>query len=169
MTVSCCSLTIRRAVSSDWDRIMAVMVDWWGGRDLRPMLPKIFFEHFGGTSLVAERGDELLGFLVGFLCPDHPGEAYVHFAGVHPSFRRAGLARDLYERFFALARAQGRTVVRCVTSPVNKGSIAFHMGIGFVMLPGDEEVDGLPVTVDHGPHGDHVVRFELRLDAEKVP
>ena len=83
-------------------------VDWWGGRDLRPLLPKIFFEHFRGTSLVVEHEDELVAFLVGFLCRDHDDEAYVHFAGVHPAWRRVGLARDLYRRFFALARCAGR-------------------------------------------------------------
>ena len=61
-------------------------------------------------------------------------------------------------------RTAGRPVVRAVTGPVNTGSIVFHTSPGFAILPGDEEVDGLPVTVDHGPQGDHVVRFELRLD-----
>lgn len=164
--MSCSGLTIRRAAPGDWDRVMAVMVEWWGGRDLRPMLPKIFFEHFRSTSLVAERCDELVGFLVGFLCQDHPDEAYVHFAGVHPAWRQAGLGADLYGRFCALAKADGRTVVCAVTAPVNKGSVAFHRSIGFELLPGDDEVDGLPVTVDHGPQGDYTVRFELRLDEE---
>jgi GNAT superfamily N-acetyltransferase len=161
--VSCSDLTIRRAAPGDWDRVMAVMVDWWAGRDLRPMLPKVFFDHFRSTCLVAEQGDELTGFLVGFLCPDHPEEAYVHIVGVHPSFRRAGLAHDLYGRFFALALAQGRTVIRAVTAPMNKASIAFHTGLGFAILPGDEEVDGVPATLDHGPYGDYLVHFELRL------
>jgi len=143
---------------------MGVMVAWWDGRDLRPLLPKIFFEHFRSTSLVVEHEDELIGFLVGFLCPDHDEEAYLHFVGVDPAWRRSGLASDLYRRFFALARANGRTVVRAVTGPVNTGSIVFHTSLGFAVLPGDEEVDGLRVTVDHGPQGDHVVRFELRLD-----
>lgn len=61
-------------------------------------------------------------------------------------------------------RTAGRPVVCAVTGPVKAGSIAFHTAIGFTIVPGDEEVDGLPVTVDHGPQGDHVVRFELRLD-----
>jgi len=155
--------TVREVVPDDWERVMAVMVEWWGGRDLRPMLPKIFFEHFRSTSLVAEQDSELVGFLVGFLCPDHAGEAYVHFAGVHPAWRRSGLGADLYRRFFARAKAEGRTVVRAVTAPVNKGSVAFHTDLGFSLLPGDDEVDGMPVTVDRGPQGDHVVRFELRL------
>ena len=159
--VSCTSLTFRRPIPADYERVVGVMVAWWGGRDLRPMLPKIFFEHFRSTSLIVEHEDELIGFLVGFLCPDHDDEAYIHFAGVHPAWRRAGLARDMYRRFFAIARARGRTVVRAVTGPTNASSIAFHTALGFAILPGDEEVDGLPVIVDHGPQGDHVVRFEL--------
>ena len=61
-------------------------------------------------------------------------------------------------------RTAGRPVVRAVTGPVNAGSIVLHTSLGFAILPGDEEVDGLRATVDHGPQGDHVVRFELRLD-----
>ena len=162
--MSCTLLTFRRPIPADYEGVMGVMVAWWDGRDLRPLLPKIFFEHFRSTSLLVEHEDELIGFLVGFLCPDHDEEAYIHFAGVHPAWRRAGLARDLYRRFFAIARAAGRPVVRAVTGPVNAGSIAFHTSLGFAILPGDEDVGGLPVTVDHGPQGDHVVRFELRLD-----
>ena len=162
--MSCTLLTFRRPIPADYERVMGVMVAWWDGRDLRPLLPKIFFEHFRSTSLVVEHEDELIGFLVGFLCPDHDEEAYLHFVGVDPAWRRSGLASDLYRRFFALARANGRTVVRAVTGPVNTGSIVFHTSLGFAVLPGDEEVDGLRVTVDHGPQGDHVVRFELRLD-----
>jgi GNAT superfamily N-acetyltransferase len=90
----------------------------------------------------------------------------VHFAGVAPEWRRAGLARDLYRRFLALARADGRTAVRAVTAPVNTGSIAFHTALGFSILPGDDEIDGVPVTTAHGPQGDHLVRFQLLLDPE---
>lgn len=145
---------------------MAVMVEWWAGRDLRAMLPRVFFEHFRSASLVAEFEDELIGFLVGFACPDHPGEAYVHFCGVHPAWRRAGLGRDLYRRFCARARSQGCTAVRAVTAPVNTLSIAFHTGLGFTVLPGDAQLDGVPVSREPGPYGDYLVHFELVLDGE---
>lgn len=95
------------------------------------MLPKLFFLHFRDTSFVAERDAALAGFLVGFLSPAEPGEAYVHFVGVSPEERGSGLGRELYERFFELARANGRTRVSCVTSPLNSGSLAFHTAIGF--------------------------------------
>ena len=164
--MSCTSLTFRRPIPDDWDRVMAVMPGWWDGRDLRPLLPKVFFEHFRGTSLLVEHEDRLIGFLVGFFCPDHDDEAYVHFVGIEPTWRRVGLAGDLYRRFFALARTSGRTVVRAVTAPVNGGSIAFHTALGFSVLPGDDEVCGVPVTTDRGPHGDHLVRFQLFLEPE---
>jgi ribosomal protein S18 acetylase RimI-like enzyme len=164
--MSCTSLVFRRPIPDDWERVMAVLPSWWDGRDLRAMLPKVFFEHFRGASLLVEHEDRLVAFLVGFFCPDHADEAYVHFAGVAPEWRRAGLGRDLYRRFFALARADGRSVVRAVTAPVNSGSIAFHRALGFALLPGDDEVDGVPVTADRGPQGDHVVRFQLLLGTE---
>ncbi len=162
--MSCTSLIFRRPVPDDWYRVMDAMPEWWGGRDLRAMLPHVFFEHFRGTSLIVEHEERLLGFLVGFFCADHAEEAYIHFVGVDPAWRRTGLARDLYGRFARLARADGRRVVRAVTAPVNAGSVAFHTALGFAILPGETEIDGLPVSLDRGPQGHHVVRFELRLD-----
>jgi ribosomal protein S18 acetylase RimI-like enzyme len=122
---------IRTADASDYERIVAVVDEWWGGRKMRPMLPRLFLDHFAETSLVIEDDGRLEAFLVGFLSPARHDEAYIHFVGVRPGCRRSGLARALYERFFELARADGRTLVRCVTSPVNEGSVAFHRKLGF--------------------------------------
>jgi predicted GNAT superfamily acetyltransferase len=110
---------------------VAVVDEWWGGRELRPLLPRLFLDHFHDTSLVAEMDGDLTGFLVGFLSPARADEAYIHFVGVRPDLRGSGLGRRLYERFFTLARAAGRGTVRCVTSPVNEGSVAFHRRLGF--------------------------------------
>jgi ribosomal protein S18 acetylase RimI-like enzyme len=69
-------------------------------------------------------------------------EIYIHFVGVTPEDRGAGLGRKLYERFFEEARANGRTVVRCVTSPLNEGSLAFHQALGFEVERVAEDYDG---------------------------
>ena len=164
--MSCTSLIFRRPIPDDWERVVAVMPAWWDGRDLRALLPKIFFEHFRSSSLLVEHEEQLVGFLAGFLCPDHDDEAYIHFVGIDPAWRRAGLARDLYRRFFGLARADGRSVVHAVTAPVNAGSIAFHTALGFSLLPEDDEVGGVPVTTDRGPYGDHLVHVQLFLEPE---
>jgi ribosomal protein S18 acetylase RimI-like enzyme len=95
------------------------------------MLPKLFFLHFDGTSFVAEDGDDLVGFLCGFLSQTNEAEAYIHFVGVAPERRGEGLGRALYERFFDEVRHHGRAVVRCVTSPVNEESVPFHEALGF--------------------------------------
>jgi ribosomal protein S18 acetylase RimI-like enzyme len=124
-------IAVRTAAPADYDRIAPVVDDWWGGRAMIGMLPRLFFVHFRETTFVAEEGGDLAGFLAGFLSQTHADEAYIHFAGVSPAFRRRGVGRLLYERFFAAARAHGRSVVRCVTSPVNEGSVAYHAALGF--------------------------------------
>ena len=131
-------MTIRNAERSDYDRISPLVDDWWGGRQMRALLPRLFFEHFRETSFVAEEDGVLVGFLNGFLSQSFPDEAYIHFVGVRPDRRGSGLASELYERFFAVARAHGRSVVRCVTSPANEGSVAFHRALGFEVERGDE-------------------------------
>ena len=47
--------------------------------------------------------------------------------------RGTGLARDLYDRFLADARAGGRRAVRAITSLGNHGSIRFHSALGFTV------------------------------------
>jgi ribosomal protein S18 acetylase RimI-like enzyme len=107
------------------------------------MLPKLFFIHFEGTSFVAEDAEgELLGFVCGFLSQTADDEAYIHFVGVTPDDRGEGLGRTLYEHFFEEVRANGRTVVRCVTSPLNQGSLAFHQALGFEVERIAEDYDG---------------------------
>ena len=132
--------TLRQARLEDHPRIIAVVDDWWGGRRMSALLPSLFLEHFSGTSLVAEDGGELVGFLVGFDSPDHPGEAYVHFIGVDPSQRGSGLGRTLHDAFADAARERGITRVRCVTSTQNTASVAFHTSIGFEIEGVDEPV-----------------------------
>jgi RimJ/RimL family protein N-acetyltransferase len=46
----------------------------------------------------------------------------------------------LYERFFDAVAP--RRVVRAVTSPQNRGSIAFHEAMGFEVERVDEDYDG---------------------------
>ena len=125
-------VSLRAARPADYDAIAAVLDDWWG-RPVSHALPRLFLDHFYATSTIAEAGGELAGFLIGFLSPSLADAAYIHFVGVHPGHRRGGLARVLYERFFALAGADGRTVVRAVTAPANARSIAFHTALGFTV------------------------------------
>jgi predicted GNAT superfamily acetyltransferase len=132
---------LRTAKPTDYDRIIAVVDDWWG-RPLRHLLPRMFLDHFHATSFVAERDGELAGFLIGLLSPSVRDAAYIHFVAVDPRSRGTGLGRQLYERFFGLAAADGRRVVRAITSPANSGSIAFHTAMGFTVTGPVDDYDG---------------------------
>jgi ribosomal protein S18 acetylase RimI-like enzyme len=137
------AVTIRHAQPSDYGRVIGRVNTWWGGREMAPMLPKLFFLHFEGTSFVADDDDQqLAGFVIGFLSQTDRAGAYIHFVGVAPERRGEGLGRQLYERFFEAVRADGRTVVRCVTSPANSGSLAFHKALGFEVERVAEDYDG---------------------------
>jgi ribosomal protein S18 acetylase RimI-like enzyme len=144
----------------DYDAIAAVLNDWWG-RNVLPALPRLFLDHFHRTSLIIDGpgspggpggtggSGSPLAFLVGILSPSKPADAYIHFVGVSPALRGQGAARQLYEEFFALARADGRTAVSAITAPVNAASIAFHRSMGF-------EVTG-PVPDYEGPGRDYML------------
>jgi ribosomal protein S18 acetylase RimI-like enzyme len=143
------AVAIRHARPSDYGRVIGRINVWWGGREMAPALPQLFFLHFEGTSFVAEEEDTLAGFLCGFFSQTEATEAYIHFIGVAPERRGEGIGRSLYQHFFGEAGANGREVVRCVTSPANRDSIAFHEAMGF-------EIDRVARDYD-GPGEDRVL------------
>jgi ribosomal protein S18 acetylase RimI-like enzyme len=157
------AVKIRNLTPSDYGAVIGVIDEWWGGRRMAGMLPRLFFEHFAGTSFAAEANGILAGFLVGFCSQSQPGEAYIHFAGIQPGERGRGLGRRLYETFFEAAVARGCILVRAVTAPVNSGSVAFHRRMGFEIEHGDLQRDGIPVTADYDGPGQDRVRLVKHL------
>lgn len=148
-------MQIRHAHPSDYGRVIQHVNAWWGGREMAPMLPSLFFLHFEGTSFVAEDEEgKLVAFLIGFLSQSVSDEAYIHFVGVAPAQRGSGLGRELYERFFEAARVHGRTLVRCVSSPANTDSVAFHEALGFAIER---------VAVDYDGPGEDRILFAKQL------
>ncbi|HUY46339.1 MAG TPA: GNAT family N-acetyltransferase [Streptosporangiaceae bacterium] len=143
----------RPARPGDYDAIAAAIDGWWG-RPVLAALPRLFLDHFHRSSLVVEESAGLVAFLIGILSPSDPRSAYIHFAGVAPTARRHGLARMLYAEFFAMARADGRSIVTAVTAPANSGSISFHESLGFAVTG--------PVPGYNGPGRDLIV-FERPL------
>lgn len=157
------TFAIRHANPEDHASIITVVDAWWGGRRMADMLPRLFFVHFRETSFVAERQGAVIGFLAGFRSQTHPEQAYVHFVGVDPAWRGAGVARALYERLIAAVRAMSCSEIRCVTSPVNVGSIAFHVAMGFEVLPGDAASGGVSHVKDYDGPGEARVLLRKKI------
>lgn len=156
-------MKIRHALPSDYHDIVSAVRSWRGGRDLSDRVPRLFLNHFNTSSFVVFAHGTLAGFLIGFFSQSMPDQGYIHSAGVCPDFRNQGIGTTLYHRFFQKCLENDRTVIQAAASPVNTGAIAFHRKIGFSLLPGNAEVDGVPVTLDYNREGDHQVRFKIIL------
>jgi ribosomal protein S18 acetylase RimI-like enzyme len=156
-------MAIRHLESSDFDFVSEVVDEWWGGRPVRGLLPRLFFEHFRPSSFALETNGAIEGFVVGFRSQSSPSVGYIHFVGVSPNSRGRGYGRMLYDRFFEAVAGMGCQEVRCITSPLNSGSIAFHRRMGFEILPGNGKIDDLSVVLNHAGKGEHRVLFRKEL------
>jgi ribosomal protein S18 acetylase RimI-like enzyme len=149
-------MNTRMVTGEDYFKVIDVLNDWWGGRQLTHLLPRLFFEHFQTTSFIVEDEGSLVAFLIGFVSQTRPTEAYIHFVGVHPELRQSGLARQLYARFFTTVHKLGCRTVRCITSPVNEGSMSFHKRMGF----------SVSMAADYAGPGQDMVLFAKDITTE---
>jgi len=159
-------LRFRRPTEADHATIVEQVDDWWGGRRLHDILPRLWFQHFTGTSWVVEDATgRLVGFLVGFISPDRPDEAYIHMVGTSPNHRRSGLGRALYERFYEDAQAGGARRVTAITWPGNRVSVGFHRAMGFEPAAGagTQNLYGTPAYPDYDSEGGDRVVFSREL------
>lgn len=156
-------MKIRNIQPEDYSLIISNLNNWWGGRQVSHALPRLYFSHFQNTSFIVEKDDQIVGFLVGFFSPSLPDEAYIHFVGVHPDYRKQGIAQTLYERFFNLMKQNHRNIVRCVTAPINKTSIEFHTHMGFKITPQETVMDGTPYFTDYDGPDQHRVLFTKQI------
>lgn len=154
---------IRSIKSSDYYAISPIINEWWDGRQMADMLPKLFFDHFNNTSFIAEVDGKIIGFLVGFLSQTYPNEAYIHFVGIHPDYRKNQVGRKLYHEFFEVVKANGRNVVKAVTSPVNQTSISYHQKMGFKIEESTHNVENVSVFLDYDGPAQHRVLFVKKL------
>jgi ribosomal protein S18 acetylase RimI-like enzyme len=126
------SMRTRGITKQDFDEIVTVMDQWWGGPSGTKPLP-IFFYEFGSSALITEEDGVMVGFLLGFITDRDPRVGYIHLIGIHPQFRRRGVARALYEEFARRAENQGVVTLKAITTIGNQGSVEFHRALGFTM------------------------------------
>jgi ribosomal protein S18 acetylase RimI-like enzyme len=160
-------LRFRRPTEADHPALVGVVDEWWGGRRMQPFFQRLWFQHFCGTSWLAELPDgRPAGFLVGFISPDDPTVGYVKLITTNPNLRQRGLGRELYERFIADVAARGVREVRAITWPGNRVSVRFHTAIGFrpVDGAGTQNLYGTPAFPDYDAPGEDRVVFVRRVE-----
>jgi ribosomal protein S18 acetylase RimI-like enzyme len=160
------TLTFRRPTEDDHALIVGLVDEWWGGRRMRALLPRLWFQHFTGTSWVAEdEAGRLAGFVVAFVSQDDPTTGYIHMVAADPNRRRGGVGRALYQHLFDDLAARGVRRVKAITWPGNRQSVAFHTSIGFRVDdgPGTQNLYGTPAYADYDGEGDDRAVFTRDL------
>ncbi len=155
-------LAFRRPTEDDHARIVRLVDEWWDGRRMRALLPRLWFQHFTGTSWIAEEDDgRLVGFVVAFISQDDPATGYVHMIAADPNRRRSGVGSALYQRVFDDLATRGISRVKAITWPGNRRSVAFHQALGFRVDdgPGTQRLYGTPSYPDYDGEGDDRVAF----------
>lgn len=121
----------RPLTKHDYDEVVRVIDEWWGGPSTALAHPMFFYE-LGRLARVVESDGQLVGFLLGFISPD-TGDGYVHLVGIHPDFRRRGVGRLLYTAFGEDCAAEGVKQLKAITPQGNEGSLRFHEAQGWQM------------------------------------
>ena len=123
-------MEIRGLTKADYDYIISVLDQWWGGPAGRRADPMFFYE-FGEHALVAELDGELIGFLLGVMLPGPSATGYVHLVGIHPDHRRRQVGKELYAQFTERCRAAGMKRIKSLASAGHEGPVRFHESMGF--------------------------------------
>lgn len=139
----------RALEKADYDYIVRVIDQWWEGPTTALAHPLFFYE-LGRLARVAEWDDgTLVGFLFGFVSETYQGGTpsappagarigFVHLVGIHPEFRRRGVAGTLYGAFEEACRGERCVGLKAITTQGNDGSVRFHLAQGFSVATVDD-------------------------------
>lgn len=147
-------IRLRRPTEADYRVIAAVVDDWWDGKVLQGLLPRVWFRHFADTSWIAKIADPrhqadvptIAGFLIGFVSPADSAIGVIQALGVDPRRRRIGVGKALVEAFATDASTAGATVLETLIWPGNRRSLPFLAALGFGVDPdpGARPIYGIP-------------------------
>ncbi|TAL10216.1 MAG: GNAT family N-acetyltransferase [Chloroflexota bacterium] len=144
--------TLRRPAESDYRGVALVVDDWWDGKVVQGLLPRLWFRHFASTSWLAElanpdgSGVGVAGFLVGFISPEDSAVGVIQAVGVDPRRRRTGIGTSLVEAFAKDAGAAGVRTIETILWPGNRRALPFLAALGFRSDPdlGARPIYGIP-------------------------
>ncbi|WP_460698580.1 diaminobutyrate acetyltransferase [Nocardia thraciensis] len=84
---------------------------------------------FAATSVVAEIGSEIAGFVTGFLRPEAPDTVFVWQVAVDHAFRGRGVGVAMLEGLVDNVAGQGVTTLETTVSPDNAASLAMFAAL----------------------------------------
>jgi L-2,4-diaminobutyric acid acetyltransferase len=85
--------------------------------------------HFAGTSVVAESGDELMGFISGYRVPERLDTLFIWQVAVAKQARGLGMASRMLADILARPLCQEVRFLETTITPDNEGSWALFQGL----------------------------------------
>lgn len=153
--------TIELCTMDDYSQITKDIADFWGSDRTLSLHHPMFVYEFGNTAFVIREGNNVVGYLFGFLSQTSKA-GYVHLIGVREHAQRKGIGNILYAHFIGYLKSLGYKKVKAMTTPGNSKSISFHKKLGMTLL-GEKNSEGIEVIRDYsGPGLDRVV-FEMKI------
>lgn len=148
-------VTVRAARPDDAPGLWRLARDS-GGLDLNsPYAYALAGHHFGATSVVADTGGELVGFVVAYQPPSAPDEVFIWQVTVADSHRGAGLARRLIHEVAARGAARGATRLTASVTPSNQASRRLFAAVATDLDATVEEAPWIPIHHFPTEAGEH--------------
>lgn len=111
--------------------------------------------HFGDGCVVARRGANIVGFVLGYRPPSRPDAMFVWQVGVHPEARGQGLGTRLLDHFTHLPAYRDCTFLEATVGTSNTASQALFRGFASKREVPCEEGPGFPAALfGDGGHED---------------
>ena len=86
-------------------------------------------QYFSDTCILAVRGDDIAGFISGFIVPQRDDTLFIWQVAGHPDERGKGLALLMLERLLEEQKAKGLRFIETTVSPDNQGSRALFKSL----------------------------------------
>ncbi|MCB1049903.1 MAG: diaminobutyrate acetyltransferase [Acidobacteria bacterium] len=118
--------------------------------------------HFAATCVVAEQGNNLVGFVSGYLQPGHPHTYFLWQVGVHPEHQGQGLATQMVQQILTRPQLAHLQYLETTVSPSNLGSRRLFEKIAKQQKCALEELPGFPESF-FPPGSQHEAEPLLRL------
>ncbi|MGL4309570.1 MAG: GNAT family N-acetyltransferase [Paracoccaceae bacterium] len=128
-------ITFRHLGPSDLNLMLSIREGLFDN-PVDPAQAAAFLNDPGHEIVLAFAGEEAVGMVTGtvLLHPDKPPAMFVNEVGVRENWQRRGIAREIMERFFVIARERGCKGIWLGTEPDNHAALSLYRS-----LDGDEE------------------------------
>ncbi len=132
-----------------------------------PFFYKIILRYFGDTCFIAEKGGEIVGFLLGFVSQNNPDNLFIWQIGVNPNMRKKGIAQKMLAEEEKEVKKRGCKRIEVTIAPENTVSKKLFEKLGYKNVSYREgetiEVKGSTTVKDYYKPDRHFILYEKEV------